>query len=94
MDILTLSFDVLIALLSLWVLVKLTGYGGPIGQALNMVGYGIITIGVSQFIETVGLYFLGDAGMGIVEIVHFFHHLVLLAGMLLVFFGFKKLMNE
>ena len=94
MDTITLSFDILIALLSLWVLVKLTGYGGPIGQALNMVGYGIITIGISQFIETVGLYFLGNAGMGTVEIVHFFHRFVLLSGMLLVFFGFKKLMNE
>ena len=90
----TLLFDIFIALLSVWVLVKLTGYGGPIGHALNMVGWGIITVGVSQFIETAGLYFLGGAGMGTVEIVHFSHRLVLLAGMLLIFFGFKKLMNE
>lgn len=94
MDIVTLLFDILIALLSLWVLVKLTGYGGSIGQALTMVGWGIITIGVSQFIETLGLYFLGDAEMSIVEVVHIFHRLVLLGGMLLVFLGFKKLMNE
>lgn len=94
MDIITLSFDVLIALLSIWVLVKLTGYGGVIGKALNMIGYGIITIGLSQFIETVGLYFLGDAGMNVVEIVHFVHRFVLLSGMLLVFFGFRRLMNE
>lgn len=92
MDLITLSFDILIALLSLWVLVKLTGYGGPIGQALNMIGYGIITVGVSQFIETLGLYFMsGD--MSTTEIVHFAHRLVLLSGMLLVFFGFRKLMS-
>ncbi|MFA6503152.1 MAG: hypothetical protein WCT45_02765 [Candidatus Paceibacterota bacterium] len=93
MDILTLSFDILIALLSVSVLIKLRGYGGIIGDSLKMVGYGIITIGLSQFIETVGLYFLGDAGMSTVDIVHFFHRLVLLGGMLLVFFGFRKLMG-
>ena len=93
MDILTLAFDVVIAVLSIWVLVELTGYGGAIGEALTMVGYGTIIIGVSQFIETVGLYFLsGD--MSTVEIVHFVHRLVLLTGMLLVFFGFRKLMNK
>ena len=93
MDALTLSFDVLIALLSIWVLVKLTGYGGSIGKALNMVGYGIIVIGLSQFIETIGLYFL-NSEMSTVEIVHFAHRLVLLTGMFLVFFGFKKLMDK
>lgn len=94
MDLITLSFDILIALLSIWVLVKLKGFGGVIGKSLNMVGYGIITIGVSQFIETIGLYFLGDAGMSTVEIVHFFHRLVLLTGMLLVFFGFRRLLEK
>ncbi|MDO8601793.1 MAG: hypothetical protein Q7R62_01515 [bacterium] len=93
MDTLTLSFDVLIAILSIWVLLKLTGFGGVIGEALNMIGYGIIVIGLSQFIETLGLYFL-NSEMGIVEIVHFVHRLVLLSGMLLVFFGFRKLMNK
>lgn len=92
MDILTLLFDILIALLSVSVLVKLQGYGGIIGESLKMIGYGIITVGVSQFIETIGLYFMsGD--MSTTEIVHFVHRLVLLGGMLLVFFGFKKLME-
>jgi hypothetical protein len=94
MDFITLSFDIVIALLSVLVLIKLRGYGGIIGDSLKMIGYGIITVGVSQFIETVGLYFLGDAGMGTVEIVHFAHRLVLLGGMLLVFFGFRKLMGD
>ena len=93
MDLITLSFDIFIALLSLWVLVKLQGYGGIIGDSLKMIGYGIIIVGVSQFIETVGLYFLGDAGMSTAEMVHFSHRLVLLGGMLLVFFGFRKLME-
>ena len=89
----TLSFDVLIAILSIWVLLKLTGYGGVIGEALTMVGYGIIIVGLSQFIETIGLYFL-SSDMGVEGVVHFVHRLVLLTGMLLVFFGFKKLMDK
>jgi hypothetical protein len=93
MDILTLSFDALIAILSIWVLLKLTGFGGVMGEALNMVGYGIIIVGLSQFIETIGLYFLSSE-MGIAEIVHFGHRLVLLSGMLLVFFGFSRLMKK
>jgi hypothetical protein len=92
MDIITLSFDVLIALLSLWVLIKLQGYGGVIGESLKMIGYGIIIVGASQFIETAGLYFMSDE-MSTTEIVHFVHRLVLLGGMLLVFFGFRKLME-
>jgi len=92
MDIITLSFDILIALLSLLILIKLRGYGGIIGDSLKMIGYGTIIIGVSQFIETTGLYFMGGE-MSTAEIVHFAHRLVLLSGMLLVFFGFRKLME-
>ncbi len=92
MDMLTFSFDVVIALLSILILVKLTGYGGLIGDALKMIGYGVIIIGISQFIETIGLYAMGEE-MHSTDVVHFFHRLVLLSGMLLVFFGFRKLME-
>lgn len=93
MDMLTLLFDVLIAILSIWVLMKLTGYGGVIGEALTMVGYGIIVIGLSQFIETIGLYFL-SSDMSVVGVIHFVHRLVLLTGMFLIFFGFRKLLDK
>lgn len=93
MGMLTFAFDIVIALLSIWILVKLTGYGGLIGDALKLIGYGVIIIGASQFIETIGLYAMGG-DMGTADIVHFFHRLVLLSGMLLVFFGFRNLMER
>lgn len=89
----TLLIDLAIASLSIWVLIKVNGYGGIIGTALTLIGYGIITIGLSQFFETAGLYFL-NAEMSTLEIVHLIHHLILFIGMFLVFLGFKKLMNK
>lgn len=93
METTTVLIDLVIAALSVWVLIKVTGYGGIIGTALTLVGYGIIIIGVSQFFETAGLYFL-NAEMSTLEIVHLIHHLILFTGMVLVFLGFEKLMNK
>lgn len=94
METITVLFDLAIASLSIWVLAKVTGYGGVIGKALTMVGYGIIIIGLSQFFETAGLYLFSTSEMSTLEVVHFVHHLVLFIGMALVFWGFEKLMNK
>ena len=93
METTTVLIDLASAALSIWGLIKGTGYGGTIGTALTLVGSGIILIGVSQFFETAGLYFL-NAEMSTLEMVHLAHHLVLFTGMLLVFLGFEKLMNK
>ncbi|MFZ2049147.1 MAG: hypothetical protein WAV25_02540 [Minisyncoccia bacterium] len=93
MENITIIFDIAIAIISVLVLIKLTGYGGIIGQTLQKIGYGIVIIGVSQLVETIGLYILGNK-MSEVDILHFFHRLILLIGVLLVYSGFKKLMTK
>ena len=49
MENITIVFDVAIAAASLWVLSKLIGYGGEIGDSLAKVGYGIVIIGLSPY---------------------------------------------
>lgn len=86
----TIIFDVVIAGASLWVLSKLVGYGGVIGDSLTKVGYGIVIIGFSQLIETIGLIIFSSD----VSELHIFHRLLLTTGFIIVAWGFKKLMSE
>lgn len=90
MENLTIGFDILIALLSLWVLYKLIGYGGTIGKSLSQVGYGIVIIGFSQMVETLGLIFIDKN----VFDVHIVHRSILIIGFFLVAWGFKNLMEK
>ncbi len=90
METLTVLFDILIALLSLWVVFKLIGYGGTIGKSLSQVGYGIVIIGFSQILETAGLLFFDES----VFDMHVIHRSVLTTGFLLVAWGFKNLMEK
>ena len=86
----TLFFDLLITILSIWALLKLTSYGGIIGRYLSMVGYGLIIIGLSQIFETISLNFI-NANVSLVEIIH---RIILLLGLVLVAWGFKKLLIQ
>ena len=90
MENITIFFDVLIALLSIWVLFKLIGYGGDIGKSLSQVGYGIVIIGISQLVETFGLVLL-NTDISTIEITHRF---ILAIGFFFVAWGFKNLMNK
>lgn len=90
MDGITLVFDAVIALLSLWVLFKLLGYGGIIGDSLAKVGYGIVIIGFSQLIETIGLIIFSTNASA----VHIVHRSLLTIGFLLVSWGFRNLMTN
>ncbi|MCX6753499.1 MAG: hypothetical protein NTV03_00340 [Candidatus Nomurabacteria bacterium] len=90
MENITILFDVFIAILSLWVLFKLLGYGGSIGRSLSQVGYGIVIIGFSQIVETFGLIFLDKN----VFDVHIVHRSILTIGFFLVAWGFGSLMKK
>lgn len=90
MENITILFDLLIALLSIWVLLKLIGYGGIIGKSLSQVGYGIVIIGLSQFVETFGLIFFNTSIITI-EIVHRF---ILTIGFICIALGFRNLMEK
>ena len=88
MEKIIIIFDIVIALLSIWTLVQITGYGGQIGRSLSMVGYGIIIVGFSQIIETVGINVL-IINIPTIEIIH---RLILIIGITIIAFGFKNLM--
>lgn len=93
MEKLILFLDILIAILSLWVLYKLTAYSGLIGKlgkSLSLIGYGVVVIGLSQFVETVGLNFL-DFGVSNIEITH---RLILFVGLIFIAWGFGDLMEK
>ncbi|MFA6408434.1 MAG: hypothetical protein WCW36_03140 [Candidatus Paceibacterota bacterium] len=90
MENITVVFDVVIAFTSLWVLSKLVGYGGVIGDSLAKVGYGIVFIGFSQIVETIGLV-LFDSN---IFDVHFINRSLLIIGFIFVSWGFKNLMGE
>jgi hypothetical protein len=90
MENITVIFDIFIAILSILILFKLIGYGGLIGKSLSQVGYGLVIIGFSQIVETVGLIFVNKN----VFDVHIVHRSVLVVGFFLVAWGFKNLMNK
>ena len=90
MENITVVFDVLIAFASLWVLSKLIGYGGSIGNSLTKVGYGIVIIGFSQLAETFGLIFFNN---NIID-AHVVNRSLITVGFIFVAWGFKNLMEE
>lgn len=89
MEILTILSDIVIVFLSIWILLKLKGYGGLIGESLARVGYGTVIIGLSQIIETIRLDYL-RIDLPTLEIVH---HLIFILGLVLIAIGFKRLME-
>ena len=90
METTTVILDVLIALTSLWVLSKVIGYGGSIGDSLAKVGYGIVFIGFSEIVETIGLVVFNSD----IFAIHILNRSLLLVGFALVSWGFKNLMER
>ena len=90
MENITIIFDLLIATLSLWVVFKLTGHGGLVGESLAKIGYGTVIIGLSQIVETTGLN-LFKIDFSTIEIVHRF---ILTVGIFLITWGFNNLMSK
>lgn len=89
MEILTIGTDLIIAFLSMWILLKLRGYGGLIGESLTKVGYGTVLLGFSQVFETYRLDFL----MSDAPILEMTHHVIYIIGLLMIASGYKRLME-
>jgi cytochrome b561 len=88
MENITILFDILIAILSLWVLTKLLPFSGLLGKSLKTIGYGIVVIGFSQLIETLGLILIKTSP----AIIENIHRLILTLGFILIVLGFRKLL--
>jgi len=89
MELITIALDILIVFLSLWILFKLKGYGGLIGESLTKVGYGTVILGFSQIIETIDTTFL-HVDASVMEMIH---HLIFIVGLTFLALGFKRLME-
>ncbi|MFA6006886.1 MAG: hypothetical protein WC764_04155 [Candidatus Paceibacterota bacterium] len=90
MEIVTIVFTVVIALLSFWILFKLKGYGGVIGRSLNSIGYGTVVLGFSQVLESA----VPDSFGIDPETIHMSHHFIFIVGLTMVAWGFKNLMDK
>jgi hypothetical protein len=90
MEKITIFLDVLVAILSLWILIKLTGHGGFVGQSFAKIGYGTIIIGLSQIVETIGINFIDID----VQTVEFVYRVFLLMGITFIAMGIKNLMTK
>ena len=90
MENVTILLDVVVALLSLWILIKLTGHGGFVGQSFAMIGYGTIIIGLSQIFETIGISIV-NIDVPTVELVY---RIILLIGIVFMALGIKNLMTK
>ncbi|MDD2657745.1 MAG: hypothetical protein PHD04_03760 [Candidatus Pacebacteria bacterium] len=89
MELIAILLDVLIVFLSLWILFKLKGYGGLIGESLTKVGYGTVILGFSQIIETANTDFF-PIDSSTMEMIH---HVIFIIGLSLLALGFKRLME-
>ena len=85
----TILLDLVIVFLALWILFKLKGYGGLIGESLTKIGYGIVVIGFSQIIETVDPDMLAMSASTLETTLH----LIFILGLILLALGFKRLME-
>ena len=90
MENINILLDIVIALLSLWVLFKLIGYGGTIGNSLSKVGYGIVIIGLAQATETIGFNFISIDYLTM-EVIY---RLILRIGFFFIAWGFRNLMTK
>ena len=85
-----IGFDILIIITAFWALMKLMGYGGPIGKSFKMIGIGIFIMGIAQIVETTGIL-LFTVEMSTMEILH---RVFMLLGIILIVAGFQNLMKK
>lgn len=90
MENINLILDLLLLAMAAWMTSIVTGYGGFIGKAFNLIGWGVIVLGIAHLAETVMFRALGVETV----IVEFVHRLIILAGFLLIIHGFKLFIKK
>ncbi len=90
MENINLILDLLLLAMAAWMTSIVTGYGGFIGKAFNLIGWGVIVLGVAHLAETVMFRALGVD----IEAVEFFHRLIILIGFVLIIKGFKLFIKK
>ncbi|MFA5842015.1 MAG: hypothetical protein WC835_03605 [Candidatus Paceibacterota bacterium] len=90
MEPINLILDVLLILISVWLVRIATGYGGLIGKALNTIGWGAVVMGAAHLIETLMSKWMNISN----PLVEFTHRLIILLGFILIVKGFKMFVDD
>ncbi len=90
MEHVNLILDLALLAMATWMTSIVIGYGGFIGKAFNLIGWGVVILGMAHLLETVMFRAFGvDTVM-----VEFIHRLVILAGFVLITKGFRMFIKN
>lgn len=84
---LNIVLDFVLVVAALWMIFAARGIGGLVGQTLNYIVIGAIILGVAHLIATFAANILNWSP----EFNNFTHRLIVLAGFVLLAFGFRKI---
>lgn len=90
MSIVSFLIDVVLIIMAVWMLTLVLGYSGSIGRAFNIIGVGVLILGITHILETIILKVFGF-GYGAVELLH---RLLVLVGFSLIIIGFRMIVKN
>ncbi|MBZ0285148.1 MAG: hypothetical protein K8L97_30725 [Anaerolineae bacterium] len=84
-----LILDFVLVIASVWMVIVVRGIGGIVGRALTLIVLGAIVLGMAHLVAT----FAGPGQLNIFDGAtnNFVHRLIVLAGFVLVVFGFRQI---
>jgi hypothetical protein len=84
-----LVLDFVLVAAAVWMVLVVRGIGGIVGRSLNLIVAGALVLGVAHLIAT----FAGPDRLGIFDgpTNNFIHRLIVLAGFVLLVFGFRQI---
>lgn len=75
----------------IWIFSLVSGYGGFVGKALSMIGWGTALMGISHIAEVASLYLPNHHDADLVVLIH---HLVASISFILIALGFKLFIKK
>lgn len=84
-----LVLDFVLVAAAVWMVIVVRGIGGIVGRSLNLIVAGAIVLGVAHLVAT----FAGPGQLAIFDGAtnNFVHRLIVLAGFVLLVFGFRQI---
>lgn len=81
--------DFVLVAAAIWMVIVVRGIGGIVGRSLNLIVAGAIVLGIAHVVAT----FAGPGQLGIFDGTtnNFVHRLIVLAGFVLLVFGFRQI---
>jgi hypothetical protein len=83
----SLVLDIVLILIAVGIILYMRGMGGAIGRSLGLMTVGIVVLGLAHILETLTFEVLGWS----TDFVEISHRIVVLAGFLFVFLGFRQI---